>query len=249
MVGAASNSPRPAGGPRPRRGDALLDELGIGAREAAPVGVLGQRRCRPPGAAQPLPPLRHRQVGIPVGGEPLVELGEQLVVGVDHVGRGHGRSPSGHNSFEPREPSGRLEVDGTIAALVVLGTASLLNGPYGRRSHPWRPPAARHPTLVGHDHRDSLGRPEVLGLLPARLGHQPEQGSEHAAGKKVSTAATANRFPTSATTPNVTRPRPRRGRRRPPTTRRPMHGLWSGTARRAATDRGARTEPERTPRT
>ena len=57
-------------GRRPERavlGDAGRHGEGVGTRHALAVGALGQCGVRPPGRAEQLPPLRHGEVGVPVG--------------------------------------------------------------------------------------------------------------------------------------------------------------------------------------
>ena len=89
-------------------GNRVRDEHGVTTREAATVGILGKRGGRPAGQPEALPPLRHREVGVPVLLEPGTHLVDDVV-----AGRGgpfgcvrHGNSIADRDEPIRTEPSG-----------------------------------------------------------------------------------------------------------------------------------------------
>jgi len=229
MVGAASNSR----GRQAARGPAAAmrcwtswHRCARGRARRSPR----QRRCRPPA-----PPNRsHHSATVksdPVGGEPLVELGEQLVVGVDHVGRGHGRST--FRSQQLRAP--RASGDSRSTYHRSTGRAWYCSCSTARTAvvhTPGDPLRHAHPTPRRHDHRTASAG-QGLGSFrasraPARTRQRntPPARSQH--GGHCERFRRRRRHRTSRGRP------PRRGRRRPPPPATDAR-LWSGTARRAAT--------------
>ncbi len=90
-------------------GDRALHDHGIAARQAAAIGVLGQRRCRPSRETEALPPLGDGQVGVPVLLQPAPYLVDELVrCGVVRRGRiallgvGHGPSSKRRSAWRIR---------------------------------------------------------------------------------------------------------------------------------------------------
>ncbi len=71
--------------------DLLGDEDGVGAGHRFAVGVARQTRGRPTGEAEALPPLGHRQVGVPVALQPTPEVAEQSLR-AGRFGRGVGHA-------------------------------------------------------------------------------------------------------------------------------------------------------------
>jgi hypothetical protein len=89
---------------RAEGGDLIRDLDSDGPGHAPPVRALGQRWGGPPRGAQALPPLGHRELGVPASGQPTAQLVEQLVGVVRFLGRvGHAGAPLGH-----RSPGGAL---------------------------------------------------------------------------------------------------------------------------------------------
>ena len=66
---------------RARRGDLLVHDVGERARIAEAEAVFGERGRRVSGVREALPPFRHREVGIPVLGQPRFHLGTHLLDG------------------------------------------------------------------------------------------------------------------------------------------------------------------------
>ena len=80
--GCGEHQPQAHGGAERTEGGDLVLHLDRDAScQIAPVGVGGQRRRRPPGETEPLPPLRDAQVGIPVVAQPVAQFVDDVAGG------------------------------------------------------------------------------------------------------------------------------------------------------------------------